>query len=379
MSVVLLKPGAKRGGGLEKATKLIATAFQKRGKTVTLLTSGEVESPIEGITTESISPLSSFSLKNLVGFEWAAQKWLKKHPSPVVFGFDRHMFQTHLRAGNGVHAAFLDRRKKMEGFFKRLSFQLNPYHQLLLRVEQKGFEHPDLQRLFVNSDMVKREILHYYDVNPKKISLVPNGIDWEGLATPFQQGFHQASSLKKCFGLPESPLQILFIGHGFRRKGLKELLQALALLKKEDWHLSVVGRDREKGTYLHLTHQLGIEGRVTFFGVQKDATPFYQMADLVVVPSHYDPFANVTLEALGMGVPVVSSKENGGHEILKEPYGFTIPSMGDLSSFAETLKTAFSHGKKSYQLASQTRASVACFDLRHTVDRIVEETLTHAP
>ncbi len=378
MKIALLKPGAKRGGGLEKATSMIAKAFRDKGTDVTLLTSGPVESPLQGIQTQSISGISSFSLKNLLGFELAAQKWIKNNPTNVVFGFDRHFFQTHLRAGNGVHAAFLDRRKKLEGFWKRLSFQMNPYHQLLLKIEQRGFEHPNLQRLFVNSDMVKREILHYYDVDPKKISLVPNGIDWEGLATPFQQGFYQAASLKKCFGLPDTPLHILFIGHGFRRKGLKELLQALALLQKEDWHLSVVGRDREKGTYLHLTHQLGIESRVTFFGVQKDVIPFYQMADLVVVPSLYDPFANVTVEALGMGVRVVSSKENGGHEILKEPYGFTIPSMDDLSSFADTLKTAFSHGKKSYQLAEQTRASVASFDLGHTVDRIVEETLSYA-
>ena len=61
MNIVILKPGAKRGGGLEKATKLIATAFRDRGKEVTLLTSGPVTSPIEGIKTESIAPLSSIS------------------------------------------------------------------------------------------------------------------------------------------------------------------------------------------------------------------------------------------------------------------------------------------------------------------------------
>ena len=65
-----------------------------------------------------------------------------------------------------------------------------------------------------------------------------------------------------------------------------------------------------------LAAKLNIQRRVTFFGPQKEIRPFYQFADALVIPSFYDPFANVTVEALAMGLFVVSSKSNGGHEIL---------------------------------------------------------------
>ena len=89
----------------------------------------------------------------------------------------------------------------MEKFWKRLSFQLNPYHQMLLQVEQRGFEHPDLQKLFVNSDMVKREILHYYDVNPKKSHLSPMVSIGKGFKPLFSKVF-KAKPLKNVSVCP---------------------------------------------------------------------------------------------------------------------------------------------------------------------------------
>jgi UDP-glucose:(heptosyl)LPS alpha-1,3-glucosyltransferase len=371
MAIVLLKPGAKRGGGLEKASSLIASRFAKTGREVTLLTSGDLHLEIDGVKSQTISPLSSISLLNLLSFERATKKWLSHHPATIVFGFDRHSYQTHCRAGNGVHAAYLERRKKLEGFWKGLSFRTNPYHQLLLKIEKRGFENPNLKKLFVNSHMVKQEVLHHYKVDPKKIIVVPNGIDWKGLEVPFNQGFEEKVSLS-------SPIQLLFIGHEYRRKGLKELLYALSLLQSEDWHLSVVGRDRNEWIYRKMADRLGLGEHVTFFGPQKEILPYYQLADFVVIPSLYDPFANVTVEALGMGVKVISSTQNGGYEILKEPFGFVVPHVDNPDNFAAVLKKAFSTGKKTHSQALQIREMASSFDLSQTIDRIVEETLTDA-
>ena len=67
---------------------------------------------------------------------------------------DRNSRQTHIRAGNGVHKAYLEIRKKESSFLKKASFVLNPLHRSILTLEKKAFESKELKVLFVNSNMV---------------------------------------------------------------------------------------------------------------------------------------------------------------------------------------------------------------------------------
>ena len=120
---------------------------------------------------------------------------------------------------------------------------------------------------------------------------------------------------------------------------------ALSRLKEKEFHLSVIGKDNRWEDYAALAEKLKIQSKVTFFGPQKEIRPFYQFADALVIPSYYDPFANVTVEALAMGLFVVSSKSNGGHEILTSENGTVISNLLDVDSVAESLSIALRHPK----------------------------------
>ncbi len=359
-------------GGLEKYTWQIAQAFQKKGAEVTILTTGPEPETISGINIVRFPIDRPFSAWNVRDFDKACSDYLQSHPAPLIFGLDRNRYQTHLRAGNGSHASYLNMRAQEEGLLKALSFRCNPLHRLLLKIEKESFEHPELQVLFTNSHMVREEILDQYNVEPNKVKVVHNGVEWSELQYDFDAWELVRAPLAKALRLDLNCHQFLFIGHNYKRKGLDKLLHALALLKEKDVQLSVVGKDKDIAFYEKLTSQLNLTSQVRFFGAQKEIRSFYQIADTLVIPSLYDPFANVTVEALALGVFVVSSRRNGGHEVLTSSTGAIIPSLTDPESIAETLKIALKY-PKTRASADAIRASVRHLDFPNALSLITSE------
>jgi UDP-glucose:(heptosyl)LPS alpha-1,3-glucosyltransferase len=306
--VTVLKSTIAHLGGLEKYTLRLIGEFKKQGCQVLLLTTGKIEQipQLETIDVRIHHFKSRLSVNKVKEFDRFCVHHLKQHPSQIVFGLDRNRDQTHIRAGNGVHAAYLNRRKKTEGLLKRISFHVNPLHKLLLSIEKESFENPNLQTLFTNSHMVKNEILSYYKVDEKKIQVIHNGVEWNEMQAPFDKSLHLKSLYCQEVGLNEHSYQLLFIGHNFARKGLSELLEALSCLSNYDFQLSVIGTDQNIGFFKDQAHKLSIAHKVKFLGARKDVMKFYQIGDCLVIPSHYDPFANVTLEALASGTPVLA-------------------------------------------------------------------------
>ncbi len=355
------------GGGLEKSTWRIIQALKKRGADVTLLTSHDVSAPCSVLSCPLDSKLKFLKLKE---FDSWCRTTLKSQPFDVVFSMDRSSYQTHHRAGNGVHAAYLALRCKKEGFFKRLSFKLNPLHHMMLKLEKATFEDPHIKSIIVNSSYVKNQILQFYTTEPEKIHVIHNGVEWQEMENDFNASFSQKEKIGKDLGLDPHIFQFLFVGHNFHRKGLLLLLQALSRLPRRDFHLSVVGTDKHLPLYQKQAAELGLSKNVTFFYSQSDTRPFYQIADALVIPSHYDPFANVTVEALAMGLFVISSKDNGGHEVLTPDSGITVDPF-DLKSFTASLEKALKH-PKTLEPAKKIRNSVQHLDFSHQLEKVCE-------
>lgn len=376
MNIVLLKDKIAHQGGLEKYVRRLADAFAHAGHTVTILTTGPI--PINTTSPVRFVNLGSpyhLSLANVLLFDRACNKWLCRNPHDVVFGMDRTTFQTHYRAGNGVHAAYLDRRRKSDSWAKGLSFSINPLHHTILRYERQAFQHPALRLLFTNSEMVKREVLSYYDVDPKKLAVVHNGVEWHEWQSPFDNWTEQRPSLLAALGLDPNCFQLLFIGHGFRRKGLQHLITALEKHGRRDLQLSVVGKDKETPFFRELVDRHRLTKTVKFFGPRPDIISFYQAADALAIPSTYDPFANVTIEALAMGLFVLSSKDNGGHEVLSPSCGTIIDDVTDVDAFVAALEQTTTH-PKTPQSSESIRQSAQRYDFSSQLQSIVLQTLS---
>jgi len=200
--VVLLKSSLAKGGGAEKYTLRLAKAFEEKGCQVTILTSGP--SLNTDINTLHFVKKPKLSYKHTLDFDAWCKKTIERLKPDIVFGMDRNSFQTHLRASNGVHAAFLAHRKKAEGFFKALEFKINPLHRTLLKLEKLGFEQRETQKIFTNSHMVKNEILHFYQTDPAKIEVIHNGVEWDEMQKDFDGWQKRKGAFAKELQLEES-------------------------------------------------------------------------------------------------------------------------------------------------------------------------------
>jgi UDP-glucose:(heptosyl)LPS alpha-1,3-glucosyltransferase len=378
MKVVLLKSGVKNAGGLEKTASRIAAGFQEHGANVSILTTAARHNSFDltsiGIALHALKIPAWPSFFRIQQFDKQVQRWLQKNPADIVFGMDRNKHQTHIRAGNGVHAAYLKSRIATEGRFKYNVCLCNPLHRKILQIEKEAFEDPKLKKIFTNSHMVKREILNHYSVDLDKISVIHNGVEWEEMRSDFTSWPEQKREFCQLFHLDPDHFHLLFIGNGYLRKGLTPLLTALSLLQRKDVHLSIVGNDRHQDRYEALANMLGLRSQVRFFGSQTNIRPFYQFADVLAIPSFYDPFANVTVEALAMGLFVLSSKTNGGSEILTSQTGVIIDDLHSIESIAASLEQVLLH-QKTAKSAQARRSSIEHLDYGKQIKQLIESCL----
>lgn len=363
------------GGGLEKYGRYIASYLQDKGALVTLVTES-LPSTLDKRYSYKQIPSKGSRHQKITDFSKKAANFTKTHEFDVVIGLDRTLHQTHLRAGNGLHAAFLDKKRKAHPFIQPLKTWINRSNSAILEYERKALLDPYLKRIITNSKLVADEIATFYPNCKAQVTTIHNGVQWQSLSPHFEKWQETKNQLLKMLGLSHSNFFFLFVGHGYKRKGLCLALKALSLIKDERVHLLVAGKDKNPSYFKALTKKLGLTKRVHFLGPQKHVTPLFALADSVIIPSLYDPFANVTVEALAMGVYVVSSAFNGGKEVLTSQSGTVIEDLMNKQGFASALKKALNH-KKTALSSKAIRDSISHLDfssqLEHFVNAIVED------
>ena len=205
------------------------------------------------------------------------------------------------------------------------------YHRYVMRAEREMYQAPELKAVICNAEMIKREIVEDFDIDANKIHVIYNSID-SSRFVPAQEA--QRAILRQQFGLPADAVVFCFVGSGFERKGLASAIRAIA--GTSAW-LIVVGQDKAESRYRDLARSLGCEGQIRFLGVQKETLPFYQLSDGLLLPTLYDPFPNVILEAMACGLPVITSESCGGAEFIQQGQnGFFCDAL-DISTLKEAV------------------------------------------
>lgn len=182
-----------------------------------------------------------------------------------------------------------------------------------LRAERNGYQHPNLRMVIVNSNMVKAHCLQHYPHLRDRVEVIHNGSEPPSTSSRSRENFLQA------VGLQTERTTALFLGHDFARKGLSETILGVAAAVQQDPDLPlqvlVAGRGHFH-PYRSLACRLGVADRIRYVGTAYCTQELLQAADLLVLPSFFDSFANVTVEALTAGLPVLTTLSNGAHEIL---------------------------------------------------------------
>jgi len=291
-------------GGVEQATAGLVGALVEHGHDVHLATPPG-QRPIPGVTHHRLSLPPLPGAARLLALAVAARAIAGRGGWDVVQSHERTLCQDVYRAGEGCHRAYLASRDEPAG----RAF----YHRVVLALERRAFA--VTPRIVAIARRGKREIETLYGVDPGRVDVVYNGVDLERFHPRNRRTLRAAA--RADAGVPPGAWTLLFVGSGFERKGLATAVAALAALDDPASRLVVVGRGDE-AAHRALAARLGVADRIAWLGPRPDVERWYAAADVCVLPSRYEPFGNVHLEALASGLPVVASREAGGSEVVED-------------------------------------------------------------
>jgi UDP-glucose:(heptosyl)LPS alpha-1,3-glucosyltransferase len=241
-------------------------------------------------------------------------------------------------AGGGSHRFYLQEVLPQEkGRARAALSRLTPLQIVLLAMERRGFRIDRCPCILVNSELSRDGILKYYPMPPERVVVAYNGVDAKRFSPARRDQFR--AQRRAALGIAPGELLVLFVGAGFSRKGLGPLLAAASRLQGRGLRLRlvVVGGGRSRAWRARAA-RLGLAGEVSFAGAVPDPESYYAAADMLALPTFFDPFANVTLEAMASGLPVVTSRSNGASEILRPGVdGLVIDRADDVHGLAEAL------------------------------------------
>jgi UDP-glucose:(heptosyl)LPS alpha-1,3-glucosyltransferase len=263
------------------------------------------------------------------------------------------------RAGDGVHRAWLARKRKFELPLERFIRGFNRKHRDILQLEEALFANHGAGRVIVNSQMVKHEIVDLYGYPADKIDIVRNGVPLEQFR--FDPQFRERS--RDELKIKPDEIALLFAGSGWERKGLRFAIAAMALCRNRKMHLLVAGRGNQR--YYK-------SKRVKFLGEVDDLVRIYAAADIFILPTIYDPFSNACLEALACGLPVITTRDNGFNEIIEHGvHGSIADSANDLMALRDAIQF-WSDAERRAATRSTNSQRAAQFDISMNVARVLE-------
>ncbi len=325
-------------GGAENTLLALTRELLRQGHEVTLVTA-ERQKPQELVSLANLhwqpAPVWPGKVGRVLGFAVNARRVLQKGRFDLIFSLERTLRQDAYRAGDGCHREWLQRRRPYNSLPERLHLALSPFHRTLLALEKRLFEDPGLKLVIANSLQVEAEVQRHYQVAPEKIRVIYNGVDRERFSPERLAAL--SSGTFEDLGLKTGIPTILFVGSGFKRKGLNFLIAALAGMQRRESRLLVVGQGRT-APYQRLAQQLGVPHRVWFLGPQSQVERFYAGAAVLALPTIYDPCSNVVLEALACGRPVITTAANGAAEFIHPgENGVVLERPDDLKGLAAAL------------------------------------------
>jgi UDP-glucose:(heptosyl)LPS alpha-1,3-glucosyltransferase len=239
------------------------------------------------------------------------------------------------------------------------------YYRLIKALERRVYRRPGTQLVAV-SRLVSRHLEEFFQRSDACV--VPNAVDTTRFTPRIR--VQRRDAARATLGLSPDIFALLMIGNDWAKKGLEALLQCLAECRNLPFTLLVVGRD-DRSIFLPLLDRLGLQQRVQFHPSTGDIEQFYAAADLYAGPSLEDSFAMPPLEAMACGLPVITSVNNGGSQIITEGVdGFVLPDPRDVTALSSLVRRLYEHP----DLRLRVGESAARTAQSYTWDRNARET-----
>jgi len=331
IALVILHADPARGGA-ERYTVDLAAALARRGHEVSLLTMFGDPPPPPGVRLVEQLPRARYRATRATLYRMFLEA-LDAHLDAARYDLVHAMLPVrrcdvyHPHAGIAAAAA------------QKWNIHFNPRRKLMARVERKLLTEEPAPITIALSQYVKRSIREHYPLPDERLATLFNAVDLQRFQPAPRPGHDYVNGL--------------FIGQDFERKGLMEALVAASMLKEPRLKVTVVGKRR-----LGFRPPPDAAAQVSFAGEVGDPRPFYADADFFVLPTKHDPCSLVVLEALAMGLPVISTVFNGATEIMIDGvHGYVLKDPTDVDALADAMRKLLDSDRR-------RAMSQACLELR---------------
>jgi len=305
LTVAFVRRGYSPSGGAEAYLKRLAHGIVDLGHQAQLIATDDWP-PSEW----TFGQITHMSAKSPIGFADELEKLRPQLRCDALMSLERVWRCDVYRAGDGVHQAWLNRRRKFEMPLERFVRGVNRKHQDILKLEESLFAKQGAAHVIANSEMVKNEIVELYHYPAGKIDIVRTGVPLEKFR--FDSALRKKSRAELKIKPDETAL--LFAGSGWERKGLRFAIEAFELCRDRHLRMLVAGRGEQR---CYRPKRFFTEEPVRFLGEVADLRSIYAAADIFILPSIYDPFSNACLEALAAGLAIITTRDNGFSEIIQ--------------------------------------------------------------
>lgn len=339
-------------GGAERYCVNLFRGLQKLGHQVTIVGESIDDDLKDEVDFVPVPVLKLNSWTKNKSFFVNTAHVLKRHRFDIVHGLSRvdGLDTFRLTERLQIHWVNMYYRNPITRWLQ----QMNPRHRLVFDLEQRIFGPNGVRRVIVQSKLDARLLEQYFHVDESRICQIINGVD----TTTFHPGArNERATVREEWNIEADAPLLVFASMDFRGKGLDSLLDAMSRLRHRETRLLVVGQG-SSAAFVRRAKSLGIANRVTFTGRQTSIQRFYGAADLFVLPTIYEPFPNVNLEAMACGTPVITTATAGGAEIIhEESNGYLIPDAWAINELADKIDhhLALPWARKQYM-------SDACWD-----------------
>lgn len=313
MKIALVKRRCSlRVGGSERYCVNLARQFRSLGHEVCVVGESIDDDLNEEIEFHRVPVVSWTSSTKNRSFAIGAGRIAQRLNCDIVYGLGRAHGLDVVRVTERLQSHWLGVRYRHP--LQRRLQRWNPRHRTLIDLERRIYTAETTRRIVVQSQLDRTLVMHWYGVDPSRIRVIPNGVDL-GHFTPMEETQRQQFR-QRLVGDANCPL-FIFASMDFEGKGLLTVLRSLALLEDRKARLLVLG-DGPIARFRRIAHRLGIAEQVIFLGRRSDIQRFYSAGDLFVLPTAYEPFPNVNLEAMACGLPVLTTRTAGGVDIVEE-------------------------------------------------------------
>lgn len=355
-------------GGAERYCVNLSRQLLKLGHEVTFVGEGIDEDLRDEIPFLPVPVNSTTSSTRNRSFAENCAKTVATQGFDIVYGLGRCLGVDLFRVTERLQSHWL--KVKYQNAVVSYLQHRNPRHRTLIDLERTICTSPQTKRIVTISSVDGALLQRYYGVPLEKIHTIPNGVDTDQFHPRVRA---QSDNIRREWDIGIVDPLIIFASMDFAGKGLRTILAALSIARKRDIRLLVVGKGQQQ-KFARLARRMGVGDRVTFTGRQDHVEQFYGAADLSVLPTTYEPFPNVILEAMACGTPAITTATAGAIDVIDEgETGYSIPHSEAAADLADKLDQHFSKSHTEHQqMSAACRAKAEPLTMERNARRVAE-------